>query len=154
MDRKVLGVIVLTVTCLAYSSSARAQGIAGPRRISWATSPEMAMSLARDSRLPILAFVTSENCSYCRKMEREVWSNPRIIAQVESGFVPVKLHASQHRQLVASLGVKAFPTTIMFTPEGKIINGAKGFLPPGRLAGLLRTAQPTTVAVHRLPPVE
>jgi len=87
-------------------------------------------------------------------MEREVWSNPQIIAQVKAGFVPVKLNASRHRQLVAKLGVRAFPTTIMFTPEGKIINGAKGYMPPNRLAGLLRTAHPAVVAAHRLPSVE
>ncbi len=154
MNRKALVTIALTVACLTISSQAEAQIAKQPDRIHWAHSPEMAMSLARDSRLPILAFITSENCKFCRKMEREVWINPRIIAQAETGFVPVKIHVSQHRQLVASLGVRLYPTTILFTPEGMIISQSPGYMPPNRLAGILRTAYPTQVAVQPLPSVE
>lgn len=154
MSRQAILTIALTAACLACSSPLEAQVTARPTRIYWTNSPEMAMSLAKESHLPVLAFVTSEHCSYCRKMEREVWSNPQIISQVEAGFIPLKLVASRHRQLVAKLGVRAFPTTIMFTPDGKIINAAKGYMPPNRLAGLLRTARPTKVAAHALPPIE
>ncbi len=149
MKWKAFMIMVLTIASLVASSPVGAQVTAN--RIHWAHSPERAMSLARDSHLPILAFVTSENCTYCRKMERETWSNPQIIAQTQAGFIPLKLHASQHRKLVAELGVRAFPSTILFTPEGNVINGAKGFLRPNQLAGLLHTAHPTKVALH---PVE
>lgn len=154
MNRRALVTVELTVACLSVSSPVGAQAAAQTDRIYWANSPQMFLSLVRDSHLPILVFITSENCAYCRKMKREVWSNPQIIAQVKAGFVPLKLHATRHRQLVAKLGVRAFPTTILFTPEGKIIDAAAGYLPPKELAGLLRTAYPTQVAVQPLPPVK
>lgn len=136
---------------ILVSCSAMAQAPEEPTQIYWSNSPQMAQSLAMESRQPILAFITSENCSYCRKMEREVWTNQRIIAQVERDFIPLKLNATQHRQFVAKLGVHAFPTTIVFTPEGKIIGGAPGFMPASQMAGLLNTARPNQVSLHQLP---
>lgn len=154
MNCKALVTVGLTVACLTVSFPVGVQAVAQPDRIYWANSPQMFLSLARDSHLPILVFITSDNCAYCRKMKREVWSNPQIIAQVKAGFVPLELHATRHRQLVAKLGVRAFPTTILFSPEGKIIDAATGYLPPNQMAGLLRTAYPTQVAVQPLPPVK
>jgi protein disulfide-isomerase len=121
--------------------------------IYWANSPQMAQSHARDSRLPILAFFTSENCGFCRKMEHEVWSKRRIIAQVESEFIPLKVQAEQHRQFVQSVGIQAFPTTVLFTPEGKVIGGAPGFLSAAQVVSLMRTARPAQLAPQQLPPV-
>ncbi len=154
MNRNALLTVMLTAACLSVTYQANAQVAARPNQIYWAKSSEMALSLARNSRLPILVVVSSKNCSYCRKMDREVWSNPRIIAQVESGFVPLKLNATRHRQLVAKLGVRVFPTTILLSPEGHVINRARGYLPPNKLAGLLRSASSTKVAAHQRSPVE
>lgn len=159
MNRRIFLTIVMSAACLGGSfpvgpQTARAQVGAPPSRIYWAQSPQRAMALARHSRLPILAFVTSEGCGYCRKMESTVWSHPQIISQVEAGFVPLKLVASQHRQLIASLGIRAYPTTILFTPEGKVIHRAQGYMPPLQVARLLRAARPAHLAGKSLPPVE
>jgi thioredoxin-related protein len=154
MNRKSLLTLVLTTICLSVPSWVEAQYPQRSAEINWAQSPKVATSLARRSRLPIVAFITSDHCGYCRKMERNSWSNPTIIRQVESGFVPLKLHAARDRRIVASLGIRSFPTTILFTPEGKIINKVSGYMPPNRLAGLLRTAYPTQVAIQPLPTVE
>jgi thioredoxin-related protein len=114
-------------------------------QIHWVQSPQMATSLARQFRLPILVFVTSDSCYYCRKMEQEVWSNPQIISMVEAGFIPLELNAKRDAELVAALGIRSFPTILLFTQEAKFVTGAPGYLPLNKLAGLLRS-------VHRQQP--
>ena len=102
------------------------------------------MTRAQSTGQPILAYATSDNCGYCRKMERDAWSNPKIVHQVASGFVPLRLHARRDAKLIAKLRVRAYPTTVLVSPEGRVIAGAQGYLPAERLEGLLssiRTAE-------------
>ncbi len=110
--------------------------------------------MTQELRTPILAFVTSENCGYCRRMEQETWTNRDIIARVEASFTPLKLNAGRDGRLVAALGIRSFPTTVVFTPEGEIITGAPGFMPPNRLSGLLRSALRPAATLQPLPPTE
>lgn len=154
MTRKFLAALIGILISWSSAGDTKAQGAEAPDEIYWANSPQMAQSQARESGLPILAFFTSENCGFCRKMEHEVWSNRRIIAQVESEFIPLKIQAEQHRQFVATVGIQAFPTTVLFTPEGKVIGGAPGFLSAGQVASLMRTARPAQSAPQPLPPIE
>lgn len=109
-------------------------------KIDWVGDPADALATAAESGRPILAYVTSSNCGYCRKMEKETWSQPAIGRLVGQNFVPLKLHADDHPEAVAGLGVKAFPTTVLITPEGKAFAGKPGFLEPLELTQLLRPA--------------
>ena len=125
-----------------------AQTPPAPRKIAWAQTPKLAVRQARASQRPILAFVTSDHCGFCRKMDRTTWNDARIIDQVEKHFVPMKLHAARDAALVERLNVKAFPTTILFTPTGQVIAGAAGFLPPEQMTKLMQSARPVTTAAR------
>lgn len=124
-------VAVFSGTC---SPAARAS------EIYWLESPEKAAHMARQLGLPVVMFITSDSCTYCRKMEQESWANHDIQEMVDNRFVPLKLHATRHNDLVTALGVRAFPTTILFSAEAKPLGGAAGYLNPPRLAALLRKA--------------
>jgi len=119
-------------------------------QINWVDSPQMATSLAQQFHLPILIFVTSDGCKYCRKMEREVWSNADIITTVETGFIPLKLNAQHNTGFVAAQQIRAFPTTLLFTEDATLITSATGYLQPNQLAGLLRSAQRPQVAAEKV----
>ncbi len=122
--------------------------------IDWVDEPGEALEAARLSGKPILAYITSDHCGYCKKMEKETWNEPAIGRLVERGFVPLKLHASQHPEEVAALKVRAFPTTVLITPQGKAFAGKPGFMEPLELTRLLKPAlQPREVAAVRQPAV-
>ena len=107
--------------------------------ITWSDDPNMAVSQARDLDLPILIYATSEHCRFCRKMERETWANRGVINQVEQDFIPLRIDSKRDAGLISRLRVRAFPTTVLITPEGQVLNGAEGFLNPRELSGLLRS---------------
>lgn len=140
MIQRNLAAALLTVLAIAGGGALRAQNPPEPQ-IYWVHSPKMAASLAKQFQLPILVYVTSDTCGHCRKMEREVWSNPQIISMVEAGFIPLELNAERDAELVAAMGIRGLPTTLLFNQEAKFVTGAAGYLPANRLAGLLRSAQ-------------
>lgn len=108
--------------------------------IEWVEDPAEAIAEARRTGKPILAYLTSDHCGYCKKMEKETWSQPAIGRLVARGFVPLKLHAKDHPEEVAALKVKAFPTTVLISPQGKAFAGKPGFMEPLELAQLLKPA--------------
>lgn len=125
----------------------------GPRRpataqIAWNGTPQQAVQIAQKAQRPILAYVTTDRCGYCRKMERATWRDPQVIEQVQKSFVPLRLDAAKHRELVARLKVRSFPTTIVFTPGGEIIGGAAGYLDPAKMAKLMKSSLPSKVAAQ------
>lgn len=128
--------VLAMVTLMSGSCSAQDQP---PQQIYWVRSPQMAARLARQFHLPILMFVTSDGCYYCRKMKQEVWSNPQIITMVEADFIPLEVSAERDAAFVAALKIRAFPTTLLFSENGKFIDGGAGYLPPNQVAGLLRS---------------
>lgn len=136
--------IVAVIFSTAIPSSRAAE-------IAWLDSPQQAAQVSRQLDLPVIMYITSDHCGYCRKMEQESWVNHDIAKMVEEGFVPLKVHASRHAELVTALGVRAFPTTILFSPQAKPIGGSAGYLTPPRLAALLREAAlPQPAATHGL----
>jgi uncharacterized protein YyaL (SSP411 family) len=139
LNRATAGVLLAMIALMGNSCS-KAQSPPVPQ-ICWVHSQDMAMSRARQLHLPILIFVTSDSCMYCRKMEREVWSNPQIITMVEKGFIPLALNAERDAKIVDALGIRAFPTTLLFTEDATFITRATGYLPSNQVAGLLRSGQ-------------
>ncbi len=121
--------------------------------IAWIDAPAEALAEARRTGKPIVAYVTSDHCGYCRKMERETWSQPAISRLVADGFVPMRLHAGKHPAEVAALRVRAYPTTVLISPEGRAFAGRAGFLEPLEVTELLRPALGQREVATRLPAV-
>lgn len=105
--------------------------------IDWLSNPNLALSYARESGRPILAYVTAKHCGYCRKMERESWSHPAIAKAIAEGYIPLRLDAKQHAAQVRALRVRAYPTTLLLSANGQIATGSAGFLSPAKLSKLL-----------------
>jgi len=104
----------------------------------WSTSVENTTHVARQTGRPLLVYVTTTHCGYCRKMASESWADPRVDSLVRSRFVPLQLDAEHHANLLQRLGVRAFPTTLVFSPTGANVAKFEGYLPPGRLLQKLR----------------
>ncbi len=136
--RQTIATIALTlltaVTAIAQSGL--------PRGIPWIHSSAEALTAARQVNAPILAFVTSADCHFCKKMEAQTWSDAAVIAQVSSTFVPLRLDADREPEVVEALRIRGFPTTLIFTPQGKVIDSAEGYMPPTKLGKLLERSTP------------
>lgn len=136
---------LLTAIVAAAISAARAQERVSAS-IAWHTDVQEAVAAARESQRPILVFVTAEGCGYCRKMERQTWADSSVVDAVARSYVPLRLDAEVHPELIQRLRIEAFPTVLLFTPEGQLDRGRRGFLAP---QGMLRLLEKTSPQLRR-----
>ena len=147
MSRQFICAIVLAIASTLTTATALAVEDQ-PNQIFWSDDPQLALTQSRNMQLPILVYATSERCGYCRKMERETWANPDIVQQVEADFVPLRIDAKRDAGLISKLRVRAYPTTVLIAPDGRIITGAEGYQAPGELSGMLRSLRRTETATQ------
>lgn len=151
MPRSHAVLFVLACSTLGASHAAAQWPFTGQPRdsVEWIEDAEEALRSAGASGRPILAYVTSDHCGYCRKMERDTWADAGVAGRVRAGFTPLRLSAGANATVVESLGVRAFPTTIVLSPEGRGLGVAEGYLPPEKLTPMLDaflSPSPTSVA--------
>jgi hypothetical protein len=79
----------------------------------------------RDS--PVLLSLSATWCEGCHEMDAITYAEPRIAANVNEGFVPVRVDVDRHPRVRERYNMGGFPTTAFLTPEGELLTGA-GYL--------------------------
>ncbi|MCG8650101.1 MAG: thioredoxin family protein [Pirellulales bacterium] len=98
--------------------------------INWRKSPQAAIDSARETGKPILVFVTTDWCHYCKKMKRETWSNPVVNDTVSQQFETLVLDGDRDQKVVQKLGLKGYPATLLYTPDGRYVAKRGGYMSP------------------------
>ncbi|MGE5194213.1 MAG: thioredoxin family protein [Deltaproteobacteria bacterium] len=113
--------------------------------IAWNRDLRRATREAVARRRPLLVVVGARWCGPCRKMHSETFPNPAVAARVNSRFIPVLLDADEQPEAVKKLGVDAFPTVLVVSPEQKILGRLTGFQSASQLDAQLASYQPAPV---------
>ncbi|RMF37194.1 MAG: thioredoxin family protein [Planctomycetota bacterium] len=108
--------------------------------IAWTNDPQHAVDVAHQSGRMILVSVGADWCHFCKKMERESWTDRSVAAIVARSYVPLRLQDEQHAELIRALGVHAFPTTLVFTADRRLVARVEGYVDASKLASLLDRA--------------
>jgi len=95
---------------------------------------DSAWAAAQESGRPVMVYVTSSNCFYCKKMVAETLSHPQIIRATNARFETALLSKDKQPELVKKLGVKAFPTTLIVNTNGSLLGRVDGFVEPAKFA--------------------
>ena len=121
---------MLTIA-LGFCFTLAAPCLAAPEAINWRNDIRSAAREAQSNRKPLLLEFSTDWCGYCKKMDRETFSDVNVARHVESCFVPVKIDGESHRELADRLAVRSFPTTVILSPEEHtIVARIKGFRTP------------------------
>jgi thioredoxin-related protein len=62
--------------------------------IKWMKFEEAALATQHNPKM-ILVDVYTDWCGWCKKMDKETFTNPEVIAYVNANFYPVKLHGEK-----------------------------------------------------------
>lgn len=88
----------------------------------------------------LLVDVYTDWCSWCKKMDKEVYTDKHVVDLLNEHFIVVKLNAESsknltyngqqftEREFAAALGVDGYPTTVFFLPDAKPITRIPGFM--------------------------
>ncbi len=132
----------------------------------WPWGPD-ALEAARREQKPILLSVGYSACHWCHVMARESFEDPKIAAQMNAGFICIKVDREErpdvdavYQRALSLLGRGGgWPLTVFLTPEQRPFFGGTYFAPEARadrpgfgellehIDGLWRE-QPETVAGH------
>ncbi|MBB6644966.1 DUF255 domain-containing protein [Halobellus ruber] len=91
---------------------------------------------ARAADRAVLLSLTATWCDSCHEMDAETYAEPRIAANVNDGFVPVRVDVDRRPRVRERYNMGGFPSTVFCTPGGDVITGA-GYLGPDGMRQVL-----------------
>ncbi|WP_224334491.1 DUF255 domain-containing protein [Haloprofundus halobius] len=105
-------------------------------RVDWREWGPAAFAEAADAEQPLLLSLSATWCAGCHEMDAETYAEPRIAANVNDDFVPVRVDVDRHPRVRERYNVGGFPSTVFATPAGTILSGA-GYLGPDGMRQVL-----------------
>jgi thioredoxin-related protein len=145
--------LLFIFTFITFSFQVKSQD-----KINW-LSFEEAIALNKEKPKPILIDVYTDWCGYCKKMDKETYSNKVIIDYINENFYAIKLNGegkeditykgytfkykkegrSEYHELSASLleGKLSYPTTVFMTEKEQLLQKIPGYLSTERFEKIL-----------------
>jgi len=122
--RKVSPIIVCAMICTFGLPAAMANDV------HWygvENQTEAVKTMKRENR-PMLIYLTTIGCYYCKKMKKETYCNPEVAAEINKSFVPIELRNYQAKSLIEKLRIQSYPTTVVVSPKFKVLDRITGYL--------------------------
>lgn len=141
----------ITLVAIAYSlveSSSPLYPDSSNNKLAWLTFNAGMDQSAKENK-KILVDVYTDWCGWCKKMDKEVYTDAKVVALLNEKFVVVKLNAESSSKLsyngkefteqefARALGIDGYPTTVFFEPDSKPITRIPGYVEAKTLAKVL-----------------
>ena len=105
-------------------------------RVEWRDWDEAAFAEAADADVPVLLSLSASWCRPCHEMDAETFAEPRIAANVNDDFVPIRVDVDRRPRVRDRYNMGGFPSTVFLTPDGSLLTGA-GYLAPDGMRQVL-----------------
>jgi thioredoxin-related protein len=128
MMRGIAIILVLSGLLLIYLGAQNPED-----KVNWLSYSE-ALELAKNEGKPVLVYLHSETCAYCRAMERNVFSDENVADALEKNFIPAKVDVLKDRvltkKLLSELEIKDFvtPSFVIIDPKGRVVDFKSGYM--------------------------
>lgn len=106
-------------------------------RLAWRRSYKQACDEARRRKRPILVKITATWCGPCRQMQQLTFTDERLRRRLRKDFVLLELDADENPDLITGFHVEAYPTTLVVSPELKVVSRMTGFKSAGDMISTL-----------------
>jgi len=111
----------------------------------WSTNFSESLDQAEKSHKLVLADFYTSWCGWCKELDRTTFADPEFMQYVNEHFIPVKLDAEdkgEGQRTAEKNDVSAYPTGLVFAPNGKLLGRIFGYSPaPQYKAKLLKIAK-------------
>jgi thioredoxin-related protein len=115
-------------------------------RRAWIRDVDQALQEAESQQRPVLLFVSMDRCKYCQQMAQTTLRDLQVRQAIGTHFVPAVIKNSDRPDLMRELQIQSFPTTLIVSPHGKVLQEMKGYVDASKFhQQLLKVAgQPTS----------
>ncbi|MCH2115100.1 MAG: thioredoxin family protein [Pirellulales bacterium] len=79
-------------------------------------------------RKPMLVMFTSDHCMYCNKMLAATYDHPAVQRMLAGRTETVLAHADDYRNLTKKLGIRSYPTSMLVSPDGEVLEFLEGYV--------------------------
>ena len=116
-----------------------------PESLQWVEWSREPFALATDQQRLVLLDLGTEWCHWCHVMHDTTYADPAVIAELEAGYVAVRVDADLRPDLANRYEDYGWPATVIFAADGTELGKFQGYVPPERMAAILAAfrADPT-----------
>jgi len=104
----------------------------------WQTNVEEACRLGRQHNLPVLVFVTSASCPYCKMMREQTLRAMPVAREIGGNFIPLRIERGTNPALEKQLAVKSYPTMVVLRGDKSEVARMAGFIQAPQFIGNLK----------------
>ncbi|WP_049922562.1 DUF255 domain-containing protein [Halopiger djelfimassiliensis] len=105
-------------------------------RVEWREWGQDAFDAAERDEIPVLLSLTATWCDHCHEMDEATYGEPRIAANINDSFVPVRVDVDRRPRVRDRYNMGGFPSTVFLAPDGNVLTGA-GYLGPDGMRQVL-----------------
>lgn len=110
-------------------------------KVAWFSFTEGMAKAKKENKYVFIDFYT-DWCGYCKKLDKETYSNEKVYKYLNDKFVPIKVNAESNEkviyagkpipqsELAKSFGVTGYPAMFFMETEKKPIGQLPGFVAP------------------------
>jgi len=102
--------------------------------VSWEQNYDAALEKAKKEKKLVMVDVYTDWCGWCKKLDRDTYSNKDVEAKVNKEFIALKVNpekSAQNKNLAKQFGTRGYPHIVFLDAEGKKISEISGYLPAG-----------------------
>lgn len=143
------GLIMMVGMALMAEEKSESKEKKVPTTIEWMSYDDGLVKAKKTDRQIMVDFTTSW-CGWCKKMEREAFSDPEVIKTLNQEFVPVRVDGDSKKELNidgyiiserdltrSQFGVRGYPAFWFLESDGSKIVQIRGYKPTGTFKEVL-----------------
>lgn len=106
----------------------------------WSTDLNSTLAQAKTQKKYVLVDVYTDWCLWCKRLDRDTFMNPGMMAYLKKKYMTVKINAENPnggRAAADKYKVNEFPCVLVFEPSGKLLGKIMGYHQPAEFQQLL-----------------
>jgi len=107
---------------------------------SWLTF-DQAQKKGQDQDQKFLLYFYADWCGYCRKLDKQTFTDPSVAEFINANFIPVRINSDRMPKVAARYGVQGLPDLRFLSADGKNIARWPGYIEADKLLPLLKYIQ-------------
>jgi len=128
--------VIATLTSRTHSTQSSDTFEPIEKTLNWLGDYGEALRASVAAQRPAWIQFTGPWCPNCHKMDKETFRNPKVIERLSKHFVTAKISCENDAELALSFGFTQLPSSVLISPDGKILARHEGFADPEKLESL------------------